>query len=252
MKKLLVLVTVLVGLVGVANVTKAATWKDDNLKPITSGGCTLVDKKSEANKTQVYTLNPDNTVKLGILYLNYWNRDARCDELQFHVDHNTSQARLRQWLMNTVIGWFKNVKTSPLEGKTVSTAKDEWFLIRNGSAQRIPDQPTAFAWGLLIGDRFPIQLDLTNDFYKYVKIGAPLNYNTGAYQQIITSIWRNGSQDYSSLPPRMVEEIKTFGQFKSCVMYYQDVYNMSEWDDAYRAFLDWRWKRFNSGCPLAQ
>jgi len=96
-----------------------------------AGYCTMVTLISEKSETSVYTLNPTHTVSLANSYFEYWSRWPRCDELQFHIDHNTSLSRLRAWLSQVERQRLQNVNQLPYAGQTVSTMEHEWFLIIN-------------------------------------------------------------------------------------------------------------------------
>ncbi len=226
-----------------------------------AGDCTMVTTRGEADATHVYTLNPSNTVNLNLSYLYYWGRNARCDELQFHVDHNTSIARLNSWLKSVVVDWFKNIGTTHYNNQTVSTTWSnghgyEWFLVRDGAIHRIPDWLTALSWGLLMNDRLSIPVGVHEEFYDNAPLGAPVSFNDGPYATKIRSIWQNGDRDFSTLPASLATEINSFlsggggrsgnwGVFTSCS------YQFSWSSDPYGVLLDWSWMLRNDGCPLA-
>ncbi|MFA6392248.1 MAG: hypothetical protein WCW66_05915 [Patescibacteria group bacterium] len=217
------------------------------------GHCILVDTISEADDTHVYTLNPDNTTAINFEYYEHWNRNARCDELQFHVDHNTPIIRLREWLRGVAIGWYQNIGTSHFKNQTVSTPSHEWFFIDEAGAHRIPDWLTALSWGLLMYDRISIGLPVSGDFHKYVKFSTPLNFGDGNYADKVSSIWLENDTDYSTLPNRLVEEINrkdadsSYPVLGNGVCTYPGTYP----GDPYRALLDWGWMLRNPGCPMA-
>jgi hypothetical protein len=235
---------------------QANTWKSPSY-PYTDdlvvGNCTLVDTLAEADDTHVYTLNPDNTTQLNRAYYEHWDRNARCDELQFHVDHNTPISRLTTWLDETTYGWFANIGTSHYKDQTVSTSRHEWFFINESGAHRIPDWLTALSWGLLIDDRMSIYQ--TDAFYKYVTIGAPLQFAEGQFADKINAVWKDEVRDYGNLPARLGEEIKdwTLPERNS----YMNAFESCEFDLGRRGFnphdnlLDWSWMLSNPGCPLA-
>ncbi|MCH7492617.1 hypothetical protein IID19_03445 [Patescibacteria group bacterium] len=229
----------------------------DGETQITVAGCTLVTTPAEADSSNVYTLNPDHTILLNNSYFTYWGRNARCDELQFHVDHSTSISRLNSWLKSVVRGWFSDIGNTHYANQTVSTLNHEWFFIKEGVARRIPDILTSWSWGLLVGDRISIPRAVQADFYELVTIGAPMEFSGGQYSEKINSIWMDGNRDYSSLPESMSTIIDKFveskfagsptdgGIFERCT--YASLYSGDPW----RALLDWSWMARNVGCALA-
>lgn len=236
-----------------AKTGQTAVWQSPSSGPYKAGNCTLVSTKAEADATHVYTLNPDNTYRINTAYLNYWGRNARCDELQFHVDHNTTLSRLGSWLKSVAIGWYKNIGTTHFNNQTISTTRHEWFLVQNGVVRRIPDWLTGLSFGLLINDRLDIPYTLANDFYSLIKLGSPLNFNEGAYATKIRAIWKNGDTNYSTLPSKMVDEINYFTKesslnegdvFNKCTFVYPGFYPGNPYD----ALLDWTWMLHNPGC----
>ncbi|MFC1687268.1 hypothetical protein ACFL0L_01720 [Patescibacteria group bacterium] len=223
-------------------------YGSDGQTPLKAGDCKLVKTESEASEIYVYTLNPDYTILLNQSYFDHWQRNARCDELQFHVDHNTTRTRLRVWLRDIAYGWYSDIGASHLKNQTVSTGDYEWFFIQNGTIRRIPDILTAWSWGLLINDRITIPREHTDDFYNLTTLGAPLNFNDGQYVDDINDIWNDGNRDYSSLPSRLADDIQsqvsgTKRVFERCTY--------SSGSSPYRALLDWGWMLRNSGCALA-
>lgn len=248
-KALWVIVLAGIGLVVAAKLSQAATWKDDNNQPMKAGSCTLVDTKAEADTTHVYTLNPSNTLNINRLYVTHWTRDARCDEIRFHVDHNTSSVRLDSWLSDTAMGWYKNIGATHFRGHTVSTSQHEWFYIDTEGAHRIPDWLTASAWGLLIDDRISIPVGHTATFYKYVKIASPIKFQDGMYATKMNAIWKNSDRDFSVLPSRFASEITWANGTRE--VFTQCNYN-ADHGDPRGVLLDWHWMKYNPGCPLAQ
>jgi len=143
MKKIIVISAVAVFLfVLSAHSSAASTWKSpyapftDDLK---AGNCTLVNTVAEKDSTHVYTLNPDNTYNLNWAYWERWRRNARCDELQFHVDHSTPISRLNSWLDEVAYGWYADIGNTHFKGQTVSTSRHEWFFVDQNGIHRIPD-----------------------------------------------------------------------------------------------------------------
>lgn len=208
-----------------------------------AGDCIMVDDRSEADATHVYTLNPSHTVNLNNSYYLYWNRNARCDELQFHVDHNTSDKKLRAWLGKKSVAWFKNLKVSPLEGTTISQGTG-WFLIKDGKTRKIPDWLTGLSWGLVIWDKRTIGEPLRAAFTQYVKSGAPLDFNDGPNADKIRTIWKDGDRDFSLLPERLASEITN-----SLTFFTECRANLGHGDPRDRP-LNWDWMLRNPGCPL--
>lgn len=259
MKKLL-LITALVGLgLLIGQSVKASAWMDpsDPSQPYLAGNCSMRNVRSEALSGGVYTLNPDYTFQLNQAYLEYWNRNARCDELQFHVDHNTTRERLKTWLGSVASTWFLNPGASPYLGQTVSTSRHEWYLITLFGAHRIYDWPTALSHGLLVGDRMSISPALTDSFYANMNFLPPLHFGEGQYADKINDIWKNGDRDYSSLPARLADNIEFFvdGQYYTSQpeisrksVFEGCSYSAMYPGDPYRNLLDWGWMASNSGC----
>ncbi|MDP3964784.1 MAG: hypothetical protein Q8Q20_03985 [bacterium] len=218
-----------------------------------AGNCVMVNNRSETNANKVYTLNPAHTVLLNAAYVEYWSRNARCDELQFHVDHNTTLTRLRSWLGQVSTAWFQNIGATHYKHKTVSTLEYEWFYIDSEGAHRIPDWLTALSWGLLVEDRLSISSPLTNAFYDNVPMADPLNFADGVYADKMNAIWKSQDHDYSSLPGRMASEITRLvdspepftSVFESCQ------YQIRNSGDPWYHLMDWSWMLRNPGCPLA-
>lgn len=223
----------------------------DGKSDVTISGCVLVDTSSEKDSTHVYTLNPDHVWQLRLLYLTHWNREPRCDELQFHVDHNTTLSRLSTWLRDTAYTWYRQLGSTHFNNQTVSTGKHEWFFVQNGVLRRIPDILTGWSWGLLAEDRLSIPNDHTDYFYAHTMLGSPLNFSGGSYTSTIHSIWKDGNRDYSSLPVKLRESIDTL------VSGYADIMNLCGWhgasstDRSFGDLYDWSWMQRNPGCPLA-
>src|SRR5690606_14393741 len=121
-------------------------------EPIMTNGCVLTPDPAQKNAHTVYTLNISLTQDIDRAYYEWWGRYARCDELQFHAEHNTPWARVNSWLSKTQIQRYKDhVYTGGLfkthaQG-TFSDAKI-WRII-NGKRQRVYDWPTQMAWGFL-------------------------------------------------------------------------------------------------------
>ena len=224
----------------------------DGTKPYTIGSCTLVNTRSEADSTHVYTLNPTYVDTVNSYYRNYLERYAKCNELQFHVDHSTPLPRLQTWLASVYKGWYTNMGTSPYNNNTVSTPRHEWYFIQNGIAHRIPDVLTAWSWGLMIDDRKSAYN--TQYFYTLINYGAPLNFNNGPYADIIRSMWKDGSTDTSQLPTKLATQINTYlntpgrtytepSIFKRC---YFDITSGTSLTMV--NLLDFKWMQNNPGC----
>ncbi|MFA6272082.1 MAG: hypothetical protein WC693_03160 [Patescibacteria group bacterium] len=254
MKKALILsVTLFLLLLPASRPLKATPYLDSYFDEITAGdNCTLVNTPAEADATHVYTLNPDYTKLLAVEYPAFWERQARCDELQFHVDHNTPKARLSSWLLTTAQSWLQNISTSHYKNQTVSTSRDEWFFINESGAHRIPDILTGWSWGLLGEDYLKISPRLTDSFYNSVTIGSPLQFNDGQYAEKIRAIWKNGDRNFDTLPTRLGTSLSgyTYGYpklFTSCPSSCG-----SPTDRHCGNLLDWRWFQSNQGyrtCP---
>lgn len=71
-------------------------------------GCQISETVSDAQTLRIakpLTLGNDDDKYLSSVssaYLAAWNREPRCDELQFHLDHSTSLERLQTWLAENV------------------------------------------------------------------------------------------------------------------------------------------------------
>lgn len=227
---------------------RAGYYPDNDGTPLKVGDCTLVNDKSQASDTQVYTLSPSDVVSIYYKYFQYFRRPARCEELQFHVDHNNSVKKVEKWLLKTVTN---RIKSGYYNGNTVVTkTRSEWFWVENNVAHRIPDWLTGLSNGFIISDHILLSATLSNLFYHNVAIGAPVAFGDGAYADKITSIWKNGDRDYTSLPQRLAEEISLreskSNVFTQCV--YRSYYS---YDQRYEVSLDWSWMLHNPGCILA-
>lgn len=254
-----------------APVAQAGTWKSPHYPygDLTLGNCALVNTQSEANATHVYTLNPDNTIAINSAYMSRWDRNARCDEIQFHVDHNTSINRLTNWLDETAYGWYANIGTSHFKNQTISTSRHEWFFVDVNGIHRIPDWLTALSRGLLINDRISIPPAHTEKFYELAEIGPPLLFSSiekgqtqwlGPWSEKVYNIWKNGDRDYTTghppMPSRLVEEL---GRRTDCasfagscsILFESCQYIPYTPPDEYENLLDWSWMLRNPGCPLA-
>lgn len=226
---------------------RAGYYPDNDGTPLKVGDCTLVNDKSQENATQVYTLNPTYVSNIDAIYYTYFRRDARCEELQFHIDHNNPVRKVEKWLIKTVTN---RMKSGYYNGNTVATkSRGEWFWVDNNVAHRIPDWLTGLSNGFLRSDRILLTLKLSDLFLHNVAIGAPVAFGDGAYADKITSIWKNGDRDYTSLPQRLAEEISLYetraGVFTRCV--YRSYYVSQGYD----IDLDWSWMLHNPGCILA-
>lgn len=206
MKTVIISLITLIGITIGAGAVRAANYAAGDGKPILVGICALVDTKSQEDSTHVYTTNPDYVQRIGVLYVRYFFRNPRCDELQFQIDHNNSLAKIEAWLSSRVAA---RLASGYYNGQTISTDKHEWFLMENSQAHRIPDWLTALSNGLLIDDRLSFYNGMTTTFYANAKIGQPVQFNDGTYATTIVSIWKNSDRDYSALPTRMATEINT-------------------------------------------
>lgn len=239
----------------------ASTWKSpyppftDDLTAGWNSNCILVNTPSEADATHVYTLNPDNTIQINQSYYTKWERNARCDEIQFHVDHNTPITRLNSWLDSVAYGWYANIGNTHFKNQTVSTSRHEWFYVDQSGIHRIPDILTAWSWGLLMEDRISIYSGHTDAFYKYAPLGAPLKFSEGRYVNKIHDIWKEEDRNFSTLPSRLASSIRnnTYGYskiFSSCPS------NCGSDTDRFCGnLLDWRWYQSNPGyysCPTRE
>ncbi len=259
MKHALLIVFFIAGLLLIGSHAHAVTYPSwDGKSDLEVADCILVTTSAEADSTHVYTLNPSNTQKISDAYLQYWGRVPRCSELQFHVDHNTTILRLKSWLASVSAGWFNNLRSSPYNNQTVSTANNEWFFIKDGVARRIPDILTGWSWGLMMSDKKSIPATVNSLFYKYAAIGAPLPFSGGIFASEIHAIWKDGKRDYSALPSKMATEISnaalgvspsgepTVKIFSDCT-FGGSRYRGDPWPN----LVDWSWMLRNPGCALA-
>ncbi|MFA6512018.1 MAG: Ig-like domain-containing protein [Patescibacteria group bacterium] len=98
-------------------------------------GCSI--STSEANGATVrvrsrFTAGSTTDNYLGQVYdayIDVWGREPRCTELQFHLDHNTSIDRLKEWLAGESIG--------EKFGCTISTEQANERTIRVSEALRV-------------------------------------------------------------------------------------------------------------------
>lgn len=223
--------------------------------PFIVGNCTLVNTSSEADSTHVYTLNPDHTKLLDDAYSRYWQRHARCDELQFQIDHNTPLSRLNSWLDGVAKGWYDNIGTTHFNNQTVSTSQHEWFFIKDGVAYRVHDILTGWSWGLLIGDRISIPPQHTQYFYNTVTFGNSLHFSGGTNADKINNIWKNEDRNFSSLPTRLADQITMFHEDARASGGYGSIFEVCTFQstfpgDPFYSLLDWSWTQRNPGCPL--
>jgi len=233
----------------------AAVWQNPGnpSQNYVVGDCTMVTTRAEADGTHVYTVNPDHTYNLNAQYFLYWSRNARCDELQFHVDHNTTISRLKTWLGSVATGWYQNIGTTHFKNSTISTLRHEWFFVKDNQIHRIPDLLTALSWGLLDDDRFSVPAPLTDTFYNNVSVGTPLNFNDGPNAAKIRAIWKNGNRDFTSLPARLAAEISAYTYGYSKIFSSCPSSCLNPTDRSCGALMDWRWTYSNAGyqsCPV--
>ena len=226
----------------------------DSSSPYKIAGCVMVNTQAEMDSSHVYTLAPDVLYDPNNSYRELWNRNARCDELQFHASHGTSNQRLRAWLVDVAKGWFRNIGTSHLKGQTVSTSRHEIFFIDQNGAHRIYDWPTAMSWGLLIADRVSISDALKEPFYTTASFGTPLNFHDGRYRDAFHDVWRDGERELTVFPDRMADEIEMLMGNENNVQatsreVFQDCsYVYSSPGDPYGALFDWDWMGLNESC----
>ncbi len=260
MKKIILLSMIVGTFCLVAQPVMSRTYREPNYPydwEYKAGNCIMVDQESEADATHVYTLNPDNTYLLNFEYYRRWGRNARCDELQFHVDHNTTRSRLVEWLNEVEASRYQNMAASRYEGNTVSTNRHEWYFIKDGVAHRIYDWVTGLSWGLLVDHRKSIPYANMGAFYDNVSFGDPLNYTEGNFYEEINAIWKDGERDFSNLPTLMAEEIEYWineglyspGNYHSIFEHCSFIWRCP--GDSYGHLLDWGWMARNPGCPLA-
>ncbi len=254
MKKITLLTFVLLLAAIPASRVEAGKWRHGN-EYYTAGNCYMVDSQAMADDQHVYTLNPDHTFQLNYSYVLRWGRNARCDELQFHVDHNTPLSRLNAWLDEVAFGWYSNLSASHFNRQTISTSRHEWFYVDENGIHRIPDWLTGLSWGLLVNDRLSIPIVHTEAFYEYATISNPLNYYGGSYVDEINDIWQDGNRDYSNLPTSMVNDINSVnspvlrvGRGGSFSVFTNCAYLTSSAGDPYGNLLDWSWMQHNLGC----
>lgn len=253
MKYIVFLTTLLAGIAFTTPV-QARTATDDEGAPIVVGGCTLVTTQAEADATHVYTLNPTHVQRLNYLYFRLWGRNARCDELQFHVLHNTTTTRLRSWLNELAFSRYRSIGTSHLVGTTIGN--NGMYLVKRNGIHKVPDLLTAFSWGLLPEDRFSIPLEQRTTFNAVVTKGAPLAFSKGPYADKIFAIWKNGDRDFSSLPARLAARMENYVNGYPKIMSSCPTSCLSSTDrNCESPFFDWSWTHLNTGyklCPSGE
>ncbi len=106
------------------------------------------------------------------LYLEYFGRQARCDELEFHLQHNTSHEDLITWMMEQEdYTWWSNLITT-YEGEAIygSVSKDVYY-VKDGLLYSVPDLMTAYAWKIH-PDEIIKNEDIDDDNYSTVWANA--------------------------------------------------------------------------------
>lgn len=210
---------------------------------------------SEKNSQTVKARTLDEVRNINRLYFNEWGRDARVDELQFHVDHVASHAVLTAWLEDNPqapctlynAACRYNVGTEQIDrlaGHTVSTDAHEFFFIKDGKRWVIPDFPTMNAWGLLFNDRWSTIGPATAYLKSHYPLGGTLNYADGVYHDEIQTYWsgRDGNAVPETLPEAMQD---LFVQTMDSNVIYGDwhwlgVQTSSSWVGySYNNLLDW-------------
>lgn len=125
-----------------AHVAFSKTYRNRDGTPMNVGKCTLVSKRSEANASRVYTKSPSRARAINAQYRKWWDRNASCSELQFHINHKTSISRLTQWLRNALAKrQQKSTEThfgvhlgslTPADATHLLTELGNDILVRNG------------------------------------------------------------------------------------------------------------------------
>ncbi len=201
------------------------------------GGCAMVAKRAEAGPSTVFTKNIRHARSVNQAYQRIWGRNARCDELQLHENRSTKITDLYNWLRAIALARYRSIGTSSLEGRTVSTARHEWFLVQRGVLRKIPDWPTALAWGLALSQRTSIPAGMTEAFYGSVTVGEPLRFADGPYMRTVEALWKRRSQDFTALPLAVASEVMR-------LVREADIFNTNRYEPRNAAFarlLDWRW-----------
>lgn len=251
MNKLTILFSIIFGL-GLATSVEATTIKDRYGDPVVVSGCTLVSTQDEADAMHVYTLNVANVQDINSKYHSQWGRNARCDELQYHVLHNTTQRRLREWLNTVAFSWYRSIGTSRLVGTTIGN--EGMFLVQRDGIHRVPDLLTAFSWGLISWDRFSLPRDQRTTFNAVVAMGDPLEFSDGPYAEKIRAVWQDGDRDFSTLPTRLADALDTYVNGYPKILSSCPTYKLGGTDRGQYTYFDWQWTKANPGyllCPAA-
>lgn len=214
MKKLLILLPLFLVAVLVAPKAADAVYIDSvTHEPITldyGHNCTLTPNPSEKSSTIVYTLNIALTNRINYEYYKYWGRYARCDELQWHAEHNTEFNRLTRWLQQVQIQRYNNHEYDGLfRTDDIRRGADPvyatWRLI-NGKRQRVYDWPTQIAWGYVWEDGRGVPNELIEYFYAAYPEIEPLQYSEGPYIEQFNDAWHNFNPNVD-MPQRLLDEV---------------------------------------------
>ncbi len=221
----------------------AATHLDANGNPIVLGPCTAVSTRIEADATHVFTRKPKPLQQLWALYRQYRGSDPTCAELQLVTNNKMSAGRLRTRLIANATKEFRALGTSRYEGQTVSTARHEWYLVRQGTLHHIPHWPTSLSWGLLIDDRRTIPEALTTTFYANATVSTPLQYRDGPFHAVIEDVWKREATDYTArLPQLLADEVARLRENPS----FDNIFEATQYvnrvpEDPRATLLDWSW-----------
>ena len=189
---------------------------------------------------------PDNAIKDAVenfnnIYVDMWDRPIKCNELIFHLDHNTPHDRLRNWLRTESESNFTQDFIDIYEGyngSTISTSlkiprtsyPNSFYLLTEHNRYLVPDYPTSLSWGLLISDRIGIRGQVSEYIFSHFPNGGMLEYAEGPYYQEIQTYWDTGVID-ETLPESLIQELEIYGVYLRGTMPI----------GPYRILFDWSW-----------
>lgn len=179
--------------------------------------------------------------KINDLYLDYYRRNARCDELKTHFEKKTKLSKLRKHFRKTITGWFSNLTASPLKNRTVAV-DNNWYVVKRDGVFRIPDWPTGLAWGLTLDSRFVLPKDLVAQWRKATGEVALLPFTSGPYATMIRDVWWNDATPSTILPVKVRNELT---RLRDRGVFIETTYQPERQDDPFVKYFDWSWMKAN-------
>lgn len=153
----------------------------------------------------------DEVNNINNIYREIRGNNARCDELDFHVQHVTPHDVLRNWLTETLgikvlSASVVNVNVGDLEGKTIlDRSNGKLYLIKDGARHWAPDVLTMASHGLIYEDGIVLE----NYQVSSIVLGYQLKYWEGKYYRTIEVVLREGNKEaIRFLPARLNEEVE--------------------------------------------